>query len=409
MAITDKEQGVWDVDQVYNKINEGGIWSYDGGASERTALYLWGENDQGVLAQNDGPSIRRSSPTQVPGIWTSVTLGAQQSYGIKSDGTYWAWGQGSDFGELGLNQRSPAGTRSSPTQVGTNTTWKTTTAAKGSVLAVKTDGTAWTWGDNEQGMLAHNEGGTGQDSRSSPTQIGTNTTWSSDVKHLSGGYRAYRAIKTDGTLWTWGFHGYGQLGLNISGPSPTDGTRSSPCQVGTDTSWDCVDGSVNLTFATKTNGTLWAFGYNVGGSFGVNNGSSYFRSSPTQVGTDTTWSLVRTSLYQGLATKTDGTLWSWGYNEYGQLGQNNRTYYSSPVQIPGTEWYWVEAAYRVIFATKTDGTMWTWGSNQAGNLGQNNTVRYSSPTQVPGKWNIQAVSRSGGFPSNTAGGMKMPE
>ena len=272
---------------------------------------------------------------------------------IKTNGTLWAWGL-NQYGQLGLNDSgtSPgpdaqrdATARSSPTQVGTNTTWKTTTAAKGSVLAVKTDGTAWTWGDNEQGMLAHNEGGTGQDSRSSPTQIGTNTTWSSDVKHLSGGYRAYRAIKTDGTLWTWGFHGYGQLGLNISGPSPTDGTRSSPCQVGTDTSWDCVDGSVNLTFATKTNGTLWAFGYNVGGSFGVNNGSSYFRSSPTQVGTDTTWDRAIMTGKGRIAIKTNGTLWSWGYNNFGALGQNSRTDISSPTQV-GTATNWMASTLR---------------------------------------------------------------
>ncbi len=243
MAATQK--GVWDLQDVRDK-QLASEWPYVGGPSERTALYTWGYNDQGKLGQNN--TTAKSSPVQVPGIWTSVAFGQQQGYGIKSDGTMWAMGQDSDAGELGQNE-TPGASRSSPIQVGTNTNWKTTVASSHAVMAVKTDGTAWIWGDNEQGQLAQNEGGTGQDSRSSPTQIGTATNWSSDVKHLSGGYRAYRAIKTDGTLWTWGFHGYGQLGLNIGG---TPGTKSSPTQVGTNTNWNCVDGSTNITVATKT-------------------------------------------------------------------------------------------------------------------------------------------------------------
>ena len=408
MAATQK--GVWDIQEVRDK-QLASEWPYLGGPSERTALYTWGSNDQGKLGLNT-QGDNRSSPVQVPGIWTSVAIGYQQSYGVTSDGKFFAWGQGSDFGELGQNQRSPAGTRSSPTQVGTETTWKTAVASRGSVLAVKTDGTAWTWGDNEQGMLAHNEGGTGQDSRSSPTQIGTNTSWSSDVKHLSGGYRAYRAIKTNGTLWTWGFHGYGQLGLNISGPSPTDGTRSSPCQVGTDTNWNCIDGSVNMTFATKTDGTLWAFGYNNTGSLGLNNGPALSRSSPVQVGTDTDWSIARTGRYSGYGLKTDGSLYSWGMNEYGQLGQGDRTDISSPTQIPGT-WFWMESGYKNIFAQKTDGTLWGWGVNQQGQLGQNSVQSpadhgLSSPVQIPGYWNIKAVALSGGMDPYVGAGMKMP-
>ncbi len=78
-----------------------------------------------------------------------------------------------------------------------------------------------------------------------------------------------------------------------------------------------------------------------------------------------------------------GALFSLGYNNYGQLGQNNVTYYSSPVQIPGTTWSIIGTNSHSL-ATKTDGTLWTWGSNAFGNLGQNNTTQYSSPVQIPG-------------------------
>ena len=404
MAVTQK--GVWDLQDVRDKQLES-EWPYVGGPSERTALWTWGYNDQGKLGQNN--TTAKSSPVLVDGIWTNVAFGQQQTYGVRSDGTYWAWGQSSDHGELGLN--GDKASKSSPTQVGTNTNWGSTVSAHAAVIATKTDGTLWAWGDNEHGMLAQNEGGTGSglDCKSSPTQIGTNTTWSSDVKHLSGGYRTFLTIKTDGTLWGWGFHGYGQLGLNEAWGT---GSRSSPTQVGTNTNWNCVDTASNSTIATKTDGTLWAFGYATSGGLGLNTqGSNASRSSPTQIGTDTDWSIARCSRYVGYALKTDGSLFSWGANEYGQLGQGNRNALSSPTQIPGT-WFWMESGYGHVFGQKTDGTLWGWGHNDKGQIGNNTQFAsdngYSSPVQIPGYWNIKAVALSGGIDPKIGAGMRMP-
>ena len=75
---------------------------------------------------------------------------------------------------------------------------------------------------------------------------------------------------------------------------------------------------------------------------------------------------------------------SWGYNKHGQLGQNSRTYYSSPVQVPGTTWASINTGTNSLYATKTDGTLWAWGARTQGALGQNNTTYYSSPVQIPG-------------------------
>ena len=170
---------------------------------------------------------------------------------------------------------------------------------------------------------------------SSPVQIGSDTTWKACfMSGTNGG-----GTKTDGTLWTWGRgNQVGPLGHN----NKTD--YSSPKQVGSDTGWDSVQGGWdNNMFFLKENGTLWACGTNTLGSLGLNQPISQEYSSPKQI-PGTTWASIAAGDQSAIATKTDGTLWSWGYNHQGMLGQNvgsapgvvNQT--SSPTQIPGTTW-----------------------------------------------------------------------
>ena len=152
-----------------------------------------------------------------------------------------------------------------------------------SCIALKTNGTLWAWGYNED-----NTGGLGlndQTNRSSPHQIGTDTTWSSFSGSGSTRFRA--AIKTNGTLWTWGRNNYGQLGVGDSGNGSSATARSSPHQIGTDTTWWQVRVGTNFCSAIKTDGTLWAWGRGASGELGQNADTG--RSSPTQIGTDTNW------------------------------------------------------------------------------------------------------------------------
>jgi len=139
---------------------------------------------------------------------------------------------------------------------------------------------------------------------------------------------------------------------------------------------------------TTQDQTLFNWGYNVYGQLGQNNTTQY--SSPVQI-PGTSWSSTSTR-YSSFATKSNKTLWSWGYNSQGNLGQNNTTNYSSPVQIPGTSWKYVNNGFYHTLATKTDGTLWVWGYNNNGALGQNNTTQYSSPVQIPGtQWNLAKI------------------
>ena len=398
MAITDKKTGPWGLDQVYNKINQGSIWTYSGPASDSTKLYIWGANAYGALGLNAQGSwspngqylTAQSSPIQIPGDWSYVAFGPQYTLAINTDNELYAWGQNTTKGQLGLNNQTHY---SSPVQV-PGTTWSTVTTVYDGNLATKTDGTLWAWGDNDYGELGQNN----RTKYSSPTQI-PGTTWSTDKKHLSGSYRSFAAIKTNGTLWVWGDHGYGALGQNEQ-----YGRYSSPVQI-PGTTWSMVDCGRNSLFAIRTDGTLWSAGYNGPGHLGQNSTDHY--SSPVQI-PGTTWSTVSGGGNFVIASKTDGTLWSWGSGAYGSLGQNTSSpsiKYSSPTQIGSdTTWSWVECANSNVYASKTDGTLWTWGDNQAGQNAQNDRGGYdglwgpllarSSPTQIPGSWVLENIAMS---------------
>ena len=296
----------------------------------------------------------------------------------------WAIGWGGN-GALGVNNRA---NYSSPVQV-PGITWNDIMGSgEGAVwmqLATKSDGTLWAWGQNDKGNL-------GQNSRtyySSPVQI-PGTTWSSsasraNVKHLAGANgESAAAIKTDGTLWVWGNNEYTHLGLN----SQVD--YSSPVQV-PGTTWNSIGFGSKFGIATKTDGTLWVWGHNDDGALGQNQSEPTKYSSPVQV-PGTTWNNARGGSpgNMAMATKTDGTLWMWGDENTGSLAQNNRTQYSSPVQVPGTTWTKaIGTGAARVKAIKTDGTLWAWGYNGQGQLGQNNIVDYSSPVQIPGTWGTE--------------------
>ena len=384
MAITDKKTGVWGLDQVYNKENQGSIWTYSGA----NQLKATGKNTEGQLGQNS--TVGYSSPIQIPGTWDGVLTANWYSVGsTKSDGTMWAWGKNSDYGQLGLNDRT---NRSSPVQV-PGTTWPTVDGKlcffDDATMAIKTDGTLWMWGNNE----TYNAGKLGQNNEtnySSPVQVGSDTTWSA----VTGGNRCVSAIKTDGTLWSWGSNSYGLFGTNqTAAPIGDDGNttkRSSPVQV-PGTTWSKMPYRSYLTrYAIKTDGTLWAWGTGTWGTTGQNNTTQY--SSPVQI-PGTTWSKfhVGDARSRIAVIKTDNTLWMWGSNSEGELGQNSTAVagYSSPIQIPGS-WDVISMSYKASHGIKTDGTLWAWGREQIGQLGLNQggspSIRVSSPTQIPGSW-----------------------
>jgi alpha-tubulin suppressor-like RCC1 family protein len=340
-------------------------------------LWLWGRNDWGQLGDNT--TIFRSSPVQtVSGgsDWRQAVRGiSTSSGGIKVDGTLWTWGRGS-FGERGDN--STVAFRSSPTQtIAGGYDWKQTAMGENFTAAIKTDGTLWTWGRNYFGQLGDNT----KIHRSSPVQIlGGGTNW----RQVSLGKECAASIKTDGTLWVWGRNIGGGLGDN------TVIDKSSPVQtISGGTNWKQVSagGYSSYCMAIKTDGTLWTWGANGYGNLGDN--TIVNKSSPVQIlGGGTNWKQVPVNSCSGTssAIKNDGTLWTWGSGLQGQLGADFTGSRSSPIQTiaGGNNWKQVAIGSNGQVALKTDGTVWTWGSNQYADLGDNTVISKSSPVQIFG-------------------------
>jgi len=365
-------------------------------------LFVWGDNSYGELGHND--RTQRSSPIQVSGnnwspIKTNNIGGSNEIVAKKTDNTLWCWGRGA-YGQLGLNAVTAV---SSPTQIGTDTNWALNCGGAAVIGATKTDGTLWMWGFNARGAMGQNNAAPGPGdlyatSLSSPTQI-PGTTWpisttGADNVNMAIGYSPH-VIKQDGTLWSWGNNENGNLGQNTS----NEGV-SSPTQVGTDTTWKCVtDGMSKFTLGTKTDGTLWAWGSDGSGALGQNGPVNRRLSSPTQIGSGTDWARVSQNNKDDFvgAIKTNGTLWMWSKGDRGLTAQNDLVWRSSPTQVgTGNDWKAVTIGDNHAIAVKTDGTLWGWGNNQSAELGQNSKTpdNFSSPVQITGTtWNtISATS-----------------
>jgi alpha-tubulin suppressor-like RCC1 family protein len=315
------------------------------------------------------------STTAYTQCWRTVESGETHSLAIKTDGTLWAWGYNLS-GQLGDGTTV---TKNRPVQIGTATNWQKVSAGTWCTLAIKTDGTLWAWGTNDYGQLGN---GIMNVTITTPIQIGTATDWQS----ISVGDEHTLAIKTNGTLWAWGSNEYGQLGDGIIT------VRDTPIQIGTANNWQSVSAGDDHTVAIKTDGTLWTWGANNWGQLG--NSPNIWEHTPLQVGTATNWRSISAGYTFTTAIKTDGSLWTWGSNQYGQLGDGTNIMVSDvPARVGnGTDWQSVSAGYLQVVALKTNGELWAWGGNLYGELGDGTMITRNTPTRIGTGTNWQKVS-----------------
>ncbi len=296
-------------------------------AGERNTLFIktngtmWscGRN-VGAIGNGSFDDVSVTPPVQIGTgfTWTDVSCGYQYGLAVRQDGTLWAWGRTDNNGSLGDGTTTAS---ASPIQIGTDTNWSKVYAGELHSMAIKTNGTLWAWGTNAYGYLGD---GT-QTSRNSPVQIGTGTDWAS----IALGDRHSLGIKTNGTLWAWGYNDQGQVGDGTSG-----NFRATPVQIGTGTNWKSVAAGDWHSIGLKTDGTLWSWGYGGNSALGQGNTTTYL--VPTQIGTATDWDILASSkggTNHHHAVKANGAIYGWGANANYNLGDATTTLRPAPVLI----------------------------------------------------------------------------
>ena len=324
-------------------------------------LWAWGSNSHGQLG--NGTITNISTPTQVSSdTWIKIAAGDMHVLAIKSNGTLWGWGENS-CGQSGIVNGSTSN-KLTPTQIGSDSNWSDIFTGYDHSVAIKSNGTIWSWGCNRYGQLGD---GTEITPNYIPTQVG-NETWSS----VSAGYRHTIALKSDGTLWSWGINGEGQLGHGdeIKKLTPTQEVTGA-------TNWSSVFAGFRFTIALKSDGTLWSWGSNNDGQLG--HGDQIEKHTPTQEVTGATnWTNVSLTHYYDMANsdratialKSDGTLWYWGETKNSSILFNNVLELTPTQESTGaTDWTKISLGSGHLLAIKNDGTLWSGGNNSYGQLG----------------------------------------
>ncbi|OQB17944.1 MAG: Regulator of chromosome condensation (RCC1) repeat protein [Parcubacteria group bacterium ADurb.Bin192] len=371
------------------------------GLSQDGKLYCWGANHAGqILPSGYYNSYETPLPISFLGEGIRyVSTGYRNSCAIKQDQTVWCWGKP----DRSIFQLNTLGTNVSEISMGPE-----------HACALKSDGTVWCWGNNEYGQVAGNGTFGGVDLP--PTQV---TTLGSNVSQVTVGAFHSCALKSDGTVWCWGHNYFGEVGdstLNEQGESCLYGykiCRLTPVQIASLSGQVLqIAGGTYNTCALKSNGTVWCWGINDQGQLGdgTNTGQAcgynkthvckpspvqvnltdqaiFVANSPSSTASGTGWS----ELGHACAIKQDGTLWCWGANYYGQLGDGTTTVRSTPVPVTtlgnqvaslslggGNDTYGGGHSC----AIKLDGSLWCWGSNFYGMLGDGTEFSQSIPIPV---------------------------
>lgn len=308
-------------------------------------------------------------------MMTTLAAGDYHTVAIADDGSLWTWGY-NENGQLGdgteLSNRYLE-------KIGMEHSWSKIAAGNNSNLAFRSDGTLWGWGQNNFGQLG--DGST--NTQYAPVRIGIGSNWTA----IAAGDNHSVAVKADGTLWAWGYNERGQLG---------DGTTDeshAPIQIGNDTNWVAISAGGSHTIARKADGTLWAWGFNDKGQLGLGDGSALEVHAPVQIGIETNWAMISTGYEHTMALKTDGTLWVWGGNSFGQLGCGPSSSKKMPIQIGmDADWAGISAGYAHTVARKSNGTLWAWGGNWGGQLGDGFTTNRYTPVQIGADANWAEIS-----------------
>jgi alpha-tubulin suppressor-like RCC1 family protein len=331
-------------------------------------VWAWGLNNKSQLG--DGTTTNRPTPVQVSGLTgvTAVAAGNEHSLALKSDGTVWGWGSNSN-GQLGNGVT--AGSQTTPVQVSGLTNVTAIAAGVNFSLALKSDTSVWAWGYNGSGQLGN---GTILDSYT-PVQVGTGS-----ITAIAAGFDHSLALTSGGLVYSWGNNSKGQLGNGSTTNS------STPLLAGSGIIGGVLAISAGNQFSVALlrnylSSYLWAWGSNSNGQLG--NGTNTDSAVPVQVSLLANMTAIASGETHAISLKGDGTVWAWGGNSNGQLGDGTTTARWTPVQVNTlTSAQGITAGSQDSLASTTLGVTWAWGDNIYGQLGDGTTTDRWSPVPI---------------------------
>ena len=411
----------------FNQVSGGGyvygdLTGYSLAVGSDGNAYAWGNNKFGQLG--NGTITQRNTPVPVPKpagtpmgfTYVQAYAGGYHSLAIGSDGYVYAWGN-NDHGQLGNNTKSNSSTPvrvHGPNNSGEGLKAIQVAAGAWNSMALGPDGTVYTWGSINKG---------GGDDCFSPQNVPTAVKAPSDASgvlhavQISTSWSFDMAIGQDGYVYTWGYNTHGQIGKNTTDnsfhltPSRVFVSNKSTAAAGPWLKAVQVSAGGWFALAIGEDGNTWAWGYNQYGSLGngyssTNTDTNYVPQKvryPANAGAVTAVQ-VSAGIYHSLAVDTDGNTWAWGYNDYGQLGDNTTSDRNSPVKVfasaqstnsaePWLNALQVSTGWRHSLAIGTDGVAYAWGQNWYGQLGNPNAGRLSL-VPSPVSFNLQLVITS---------------
>ncbi len=304
-----------------------------------------------------------------------IAAGYYHNVALKGDGTVWSWGY-NGFGQLGNGGIVDSNT---PVQVQGLSGVSAVAAGFFHSVALKSDGTVWLWGDNGYDQL----GVAGLAYSNIPLQVAG----VSNVVAVAAAGAHTMALKSDGSVWVWGWNAYGQLGIGGTGnartPTPVPGLLGI----------SGIAAGFFHSLAVHRDGTLSAWGYNGHGQLG--NGGVSDAMSPLPVAGIDGVSAVAAGGGHTVALKKDGTVWAWGWNGFGQLGDGGAANSNVPLRVIGLNGIKaVAAGFFHSLALKSDGTVRAWGYNEYGQLGNGSTAASALPMPVTGLTGAVAIAGS---------------
>jgi alpha-tubulin suppressor-like RCC1 family protein len=335
------------------------------------AIWSWGDNTCGELGPEapSGASPTAAMSPQLAGI-VQLAVGLNFASALRSDGSVWSWGYNVD-GELGNGAYSTASnpTVAVPGEVSGLASVLAISAGGEHTAALRSDGTIWSWGDNRYGEL-----GNGATASSAPygSDVPVEANSITGAIGVSAGAAHSLAVTSSETVCAWGDNTYGQLGTGSLAASNVPVALSGLSGI------VAVAAGAHHSLALGANGTVWAWGYNSSGELGYGSVGST-STTPTQLsGISGVVAIAAGGVYSGpgfsLALRCDGTVWAWGDNSSGELGNCSFTASQIPVRVTGVSGAVGIAAgkYHAMALTDT-GAVWAWGANGSGQLGNGTT------------------------------------